>query len=173
MFGEGDRHPVLLIVGEQPGDQEDRAGRPFVGPSGKLLDAALEKAGIERSDAYVTNAVKHFKWTPDARGKRRIHQKPNAAEIGACVPWLDAEIDTLRPRVLLALGATAARALFGSKVKVMADRGRVLETTRADAGFVTVHPSAVLRSPGGDERRAAEKAFVADIAKVAKYLGRR
>jgi uracil-DNA glycosylase len=159
-----------MIVGEQPGDQEDRAGHPFVGPSGKLLDAALEKAGVDRADAYVTNAVKHFKWTPDARGKRRIHQKPNSAEIGACHPWLDAEIDTLRPRVLLALGATAAKALFGGKVKVMADRGRVLQTEHAEAGFVTVHPSAVLRSPSGDDRRAAEKAFIADIVKVAKYL---
>ena len=170
VFGEGPRRPALMIVGEQPGDQEDRSGHPFVGPAGQLLDAALESAGVDRDATYVTNAVKHFKWTLDERGKRRIHQKPNGAEIRACHPWLDAEIDTLKPRVLLALGATAAKALLGPATRVTVQRGKVLETALAEAAFVTVHPSAVLRSPSG-ERAAAERAFRRDIEKVAKYLG--
>ena len=158
-----------MIVGEQPGDQEDRAGHPFVGPSGKLLDRALELAGIDRDATYVTNAVKHFKWTPDARGKRRIHQTPNSSEIGACHPWLDAEINTIKPTIILALGAIAAKSLFGPKTLVTKQRGRVLATTLADAGFVTVHPSAVLRAPP-EERALAEKAFVNDLKKVARHL---
>jgi uracil-DNA glycosylase len=172
VFGEGARTPLLMIVGEQPGDQEDRAGHPFVGPSGKLLDSALEEAGIERESTYITNAVKHFKWAPDARGKRRIHKTPNSSEIGACHPWLDAEINTLKPTIILALGATAAKALFGPKTLVTKQRGRLIKTTLAEAGFVSVHPSAVLRAPS-EERRAAEKAFVADVKKVARYLSSR
>jgi uracil-DNA glycosylase family protein len=171
VFGEGSRAPVLMIVGEQPGDQEDRAGHPFVGPAGKLLDRALEAAAIDRESAYVTNAVKHFKWAPDARGKRRIHKTPNSSEIGACHPWLDAEINTLKPTVILALGAIAAKALFGPKTLVTKQRGRLISTTLADAGFVTVHPSAVLRAPDA-ERAAAEKAFVVDLKKVARYLAK-
>ena len=171
VFGEGSRSPALMIVGEQPGDQEDRAGHPFVGPSGKLLDRVLEQAGIDRERTYVTNAVKHFKWAPDARGKRRIHKTPNSAEIRACNPWLEAEMETTRPRVILALGATAAKALFGSKIRVTVDRGRVLKTPHADAGFVTVHPSSILRAPD-EERARALKALEADLRKVAKYLSR-
>ncbi|MDB4880831.1 MAG: Phage polymerase-related protein [Gemmatimonadetes bacterium] len=169
VFGEGARRAALMLVGEQPGDKEDLAGHPFVGPSGALLDSALERAGIARGDAYVTNAVKHFKWVPDGQGKRRIHKSPNAAEMRACQPWLDAELAVVRPRVIVALGATAARALFGPTVRVLAQRGRVLPTALADAGFVTVHPSAVLRTPSADHA-AAEKAFVDDLKKVARYL---
>ena len=169
VFGEGSRSPNIMFVGEQPGDQEDLAGHPFVGPSGKLLDKALERAGLDRSDAYVTNAVKHFKWVPAERGKRRIHKTPNATEIRACHPWLDAEIAAVKPRVIVALGATAAKAVFGPAVKVTVQRGRVLRTPLAEAGFATVHPSSVLRAPG-DLRADAEKAFMADLKKVARYL---
>jgi DNA polymerase len=169
VFGEGSRSPDIMFVGEQPGDQEDLAGHPFVGPSGKLLDRALERAGLDRSETYVTNAVKHFKWVPAERGKRRIHKTPNATEIRACHPWLDAEIAAVKPRVIVALGATAAKAVFGPSVKVTVQRGRVLRTPLAEAGFATVHPSSVLRAPG-DLRADAEKAFMADLKKVARYL---
>jgi DNA polymerase len=169
VFGVGPSRAMLMLVGEQPGDQEDVIGLPFVGPAGKLLDGALERAGIDRGDAYLTNAVKHFKWVPDERGKRRIHKTPDSYEMRACHPWLDAEIAVVKPRVIVALGATATKALFGPKVKVLAQRGRKLATPLAEAGFVTVHPSAVLRSPSED-RAAAEKAFVADLKKVARYL---
>jgi DNA polymerase len=172
VFGEGARTSTIMFVGEQPGDQEDLAGHPFVGPSGKLLDAALERAGIDRSDAYVTNAVKHFKWVPDANGKRRIHKTPAAGEIRACHPWLEAELATVKPRVVVALGATAAQALFGREFRVTAQRGKVVRTPLAEAGFATVHPSAVLRSPG-DLRAEAERDFVGDLQKVARYLARR
>ena len=158
-----------MFVGEQPGDKEDLAGHPFIGPSGNLLDSALERAGLDRSSAYVTNAVKHFKWVPAERGKRRIHKSPNTLEIRACHPWLDAEIAAVTPRVIVALGATAAKSLFGPKVRVTVQRGRVLRTPLAEAGFATVHPSSVLRAPG-DLRAEAEKAFVADLKKVARYL---
>jgi DNA polymerase len=169
VFGVGPSRATLMLVGEQPGDQEDRLGLPFVGPAGKLLDDALERVGIDRTEAYLTNAVKHFKWVPAERGKRRIHKTPNSAEIRACHPWLDAEIAVVKPRVIVALGATAARAVFGPKVKVLAQRGKKLPTPLGEAGFVTVHPSAVLRTPRED-RAAAEKAFVADLKKVARYL---
>jgi len=172
VFGEGARGATIMLVGEQPGDQEDLAGHPFVGPSGKLLDSALERAGIDRGDAYVTNAVKHFKWVPDGSGKRRIHKTPGASEIRACHPWLDEEIAVIEPRVIVALGATAARALFGPTFRVTVQRGRVVRTPLAEAGFATVHPSAVLRAPS-DLRGEAEKAFVADLKKVAGYLARR
>jgi uracil-DNA glycosylase len=169
VFGEGARKATLMLVGEQPGDREDLAGHPFVGPSGALLDSALERAGIDRADAYVTNAVKHFKWVPDGAGKRRIHKSPNAGEIRACHPWLDAELRVVQPTAIVALGATAAKALFGPKVRVLAQRGTRLPTELAKAGFVTVHPSAVLRTPSA-EHAAAERAFVADLTKVARWL---
>jgi DNA polymerase len=172
VFGAGARASQIMLVGEQPGDQEDLAGRPFVGPSGRLLDSALERAGLERKDVYVTNAVKHFKWVPDGSGKRRIHKSPNAAEVRACHPWLDEEIAVVEPRVIVALGATAARALFGPTIRVTVQRGRTIRTTLAEAGFATVHPSAVLRAPS-ELRADAEKAFVSDLKKVAAYLARR
>jgi DNA polymerase len=171
VFGEGGRSPAVMFVGEQPGDQEDLAGHPFVGPSGKLLDSALERAGLDRDDAYVTNAVKHFKWVPDERGKRRIHKSPNAGEIRACHPWLDAEIAAVQPRIIVALGATAAKAVFGPTTRVTAQRGKTLRTPLAEAGFATVHPSSVLRAPG-ELRAEAEKAFVDDLKKVARYLAK-
>jgi len=172
VFGEGAKSPTIMIVGEQPGDQEDLAGRPFVGPSGRLLDSALERAGLDRAEAYVTNAVKHFKWVPDGSGKRRIHKTPGSSEIRACHPWLEEEIAVLEPRIILALGATAARALFGPTFRVTVQRGKALSTPLAEAGFATVHPSAVLRAPG-DLRQDAEKAFVGDLKKVARYLAKR
>ena len=169
VFGAGVRTAAMMFVGEQPGDQEDRAGLPFVGPSGRLLDCALERAGLDRREAYVTNAVKHFKWVPDPRGKRRIHKTPNASEIRACNPWLDAELTVVKPRVVIALGATAAKALFGSTFRVTAQRGRALTTPLAEAGFATVHPSSVLRTPG-DLRAEAEREFVSDLKKVARWM---
>jgi uracil-DNA glycosylase family protein len=169
VFGEGARSAAVMFVGEQPGDQEDLAGHPFVGPSGRLLDSALERAGLDRRQAYVTNAVKHFKWVPDPRGKRRIHKTPNASELRACAPWLDAELTVVKPQVLVALGATAAKALFGRSFRVTAQRGRPVATPHAEAGFATVHPSAVLRAPG-DLRADAERQFVNDLKKVARWM---
>jgi DNA polymerase len=171
VFGEGSRSATVMFVGEQPGDQEDRAGHPFVGPSGRLLDAALERAGLDRDDAYVTNAVKHFKWVPDGTGKRRIHKTPSTSEVRACHPWLEAEIAVVKPRVIVALGATAAKAVYGPAFRVTVERGRTLRTPLAEAGFATVHPSAVLRSPR-ELRGEAEDAFVDDLEKVARYLAR-
>jgi uracil-DNA glycosylase len=150
-----------MLVGEQPGDKEDREGEPFVGPAGKLLDKALAEAGIERSEAYLTNAVKHFKWKP--QGKRRLHQTPRAGEIEACKPWLEAEVAAVEPEALLAMGATAGRALFGSKVRVTKDRGRPLESPLAPLAMITIHPSAILRLRDHDEREAEFAAFVADL----------
>src|SRR5689334_13151326 len=171
VFGEGTRNATVMFVGEQPGDQEDRAGHPFVGPSGKLLDGALERAGLDRSEAYVTNAVKHFKWVPDGSGKRRIHKTPNTSEVRACHPWLDEEIAVVQPRVIVALGATAAKAVFGPAIRVTVQHGKVISTELAEAGFATVHPSSILRAPS-DVRAEAEAQFVADLKKVAKYLAR-
>jgi uracil-DNA glycosylase len=171
VFGEGARTATLMFVGEQPGDQEDRAGLPFVGPAGRLLDVALERAGLERSDAYVTNAVKHFKWVPDGSGKRRIHKTPSSGEVRACHPWLENEIAVVKPRVIVALGATAAKALFGPTIRVTTQHGKVIRTPLAEAGFATVHPSSVLRAPS-DVREEAEQAFVDDLKKVARYLAR-
>jgi uracil-DNA glycosylase len=171
VFGEGARTATLMFVGEQPGDQEDRAGLPFVGPAGRLLDVALERAGLERSDAYVTNAVKHFKWVPDGSGKRRIHTTPSSGEVRACHPWLENEIAVVKPRVIVALGATAAKALFGPTIRVTTQHGKVIRTPLAEAGFATVHPSSVLRAPS-DVREEAEQAFVDDLKKVARYLAR-
>jgi DNA polymerase len=169
VFGEGPRRATLLVVGEQPGDAEDRAGHPFVGPSGALLDRALEAVGIDRDDVYVTNAVKHFKWSREARSTRRLHKTPNASELRACRPWLDQEIRLVRPVAILCLGATAAKALLGRTFSVLKHRGVPMESEWADAIFATVHPSAVLRTPSG-ERAAAERKFVSDLRRVAKHL---
>ncbi|HTI65245.1 MAG TPA: UdgX family uracil-DNA binding protein [Gemmatimonadaceae bacterium] len=169
VFGEGPATAHVMVVGEQPGDAEDRAGRPFVGPSGRLLDHAFDAAGIDRDDVYVTNAVKHFKWAKDARTKRRIHKTPNAGEVRACHPWLEHEIALVKPRVIVCLGATAAKALLGRTFSVMKHRGIQLESTWAPAVFATVHPSAVLRAPR-QERALAEKLFVSDMRAVGRYL---
>ena len=169
VFGEGLKRSRLMLVGEQPGDREDLAGRPFVGPAGRLLDEALAEAGIARADAYLTNAVKHFKW--EARGKRRIHQKPNWSEIGACRPWLEAELAVVAPEVLVCLGATAAQALLGRDVRVTRDRGRLLESALAPAALATVHPSSILRAPDEAARRGERAAFVDDLRVAANLLG--
>jgi uracil-DNA glycosylase family protein len=165
VFGEGSPKAEIVLVGEQPGDQEDLSGRPFVGPAGRLLDKALEQAGIDRRLAYVTNVVKHFKWQP--RGKRRIHQKPNAAEIAACRPWLDAELAVVKPKVLVCLGATAAQALLGRQFRVSRDRGVPVESDLAPVVMATVHPSAILRS---DDREQELALFVEDLRRVAEAL---
>ena len=168
VFGEGARRARLVLVGEQPGDREDREGSPFVGPSGALLDAALAEAGIARSDAYVTNVVKHFKWEP--RGKKRIHQKPNAVEIAACRPWLDAELAVVRPEVLVCLGATAARALLGPAFRVTRHRGEAVPSALAPKVMATVHPSSILRAPDDASRRRERALFVRDLRAAAAFL---
>ena len=168
VFGEGPARARLMLVGEQPGDQEDVEGHPFVGPAGRLLDRALAEAGIARDDVYVTNVVKHFKWEP--RGKRRIHAKPRISEIRACRPWLDTEIALIKPRALVCLGATAAQALLGSTFKVSTQRGKFVESPLAPVVMATVHPSSVLRAQTDDERRVAMEAFVADLRILAKKL---
>jgi uracil-DNA glycosylase len=170
VFGAGDAHARLMLVGEQPGHEEDLAGRPFVGPAGKLLDRALAAAGIDRAHVYVTNVVKHFKWEP--RGKRRIHAKPNAAEIAACRPWLDAELELVEPDVLVCLGATAAQALLGRQFRVSKDRGRFVRSPLARHVLATVHPSSILRAPDDETRHAERARFVADLEKVAAVLRR-
>jgi uracil-DNA glycosylase len=169
VFGEGPSNARVVVVGEQPGDAEDRAGRPFVGPSGKLLDRAFDSAGIDREDVYVTNAVKHFKWAKDARSTRRIHNTPNAGEVRACAPWLEAELSLIKPDVIICLGATAAKALLGRTFSVMKQRGVAIESEWAPAVFATVHPSAVLRAPK-EQRTIAERLFIADVRKVGRYL---
>jgi uracil-DNA glycosylase len=168
VFGEGLAKAEIMLVGEQPGDQEDLAGKPFVGPAGRLLDAALEEAGIDRKLAYVTNVVKHFKWQP--RGKRRIHQKPNAAEVAACRPWLEAELAVVKPSVLVLLGATAAQSLLGSSFRVTKMRGVPVESDLAPNVIATVHPSSILRAPDEEARGQAMRDFVADLKVVAKLL---
>jgi uracil-DNA glycosylase family protein len=165
VFGEGLVGASVLFVGEQPGDQEDQQGRPFVGPAGRLFDQALEDVGIDRAQIYVTNAVKHFKWQP--RGKRRIHQKPTWAEMTACKPWLEAELEVVQPRVLVALGATAGQALFGRQFRVTKQRGELIDSPLADSVLATIHPSAILRAEDRDREYAG---FVADLAKVAELL---
>jgi uracil-DNA glycosylase len=165
VFGEGTQSAELVLVGEQPGDQEDLDGRPFVGPAGRLLDQALEEAGIDRKLAYVTNVVKHFKWQP--RGKRRIHQKPNASEIAACRPWLDAELSVVKPKALVCLGATAAQALLGRQFRVSKERGVPVESDLAPVVMATVHPSSILRS---ENREQELELFVQDLRQVAKAL---
>jgi DNA polymerase len=168
VFGEGAATAEVMFVGEQPGNDEDLAGHPFVGPAGRILNDALEQAGIDRGRTYVTNVVKHFKWVP--RGKRRIHAKPKAGEIGACRPWLDAEIAVVHPRIIVCLGATAAKALLGSSFKVSVDRGRFVESPLAPLVTATVHPSSILREPDSDARREAMRTFVKDLKKVASRL---
>ena len=168
VFGEGVARAELVLVGEQPGDAEDRQGHPFVGPAGRLLDDALAEAGIDRRDVYITNVVKHFKFM--RRGKRRIHKKPNAEEVRACRPWLDAEIGVLRPTGLVCLGATAAQALLGSKATVGAHRGKFVDSDVADWITVTVHPSSILRAPDDAARRHERAAFVRDLRAIARKL---
>jgi len=168
VFGEGARTADVMLVGEQPGDREDVEGAPFVGPAGKLLDRALEEAGIDRRKVHVTNAVKHFKWTP--RGKRRIHKRPGAEEIRACRPWLDAEMEVVKPRVLVALGATAAQALLGRQFRLTEHRGEFVESPLAPLVTATVHPSSILRAPDDASRHQAMEAFVADLQVVARAL---
>jgi uracil-DNA glycosylase family protein len=168
VFGDGPAHAPLMLIGEQPGDQEDRVGRPFVGPAGQLLDRCLAAAGIDRGGAYVSNVVKHFKWVP--RGKRRIHGKPNAREIQACRPWLEAEIAAIRPKVLVCLGATAAQAMLGRAFRVSLDRGRPVPSPLAPHVLATVHPSALLRLRDPEERSAAIERFTADLAAAARLL---
>ena len=166
VFGAGSRSSAAMFVGEQPGDREDREGRPFVGPAGRVFDEALELAGIDRRTVYVTNAVKHFKWEP--RGKRRIHVKPSWSELAACRLWLDAELAVVRPRVLVCLGATAAQSLLGRRFRVTRERGAWIESDLADRITATIHPSAILRA--GDERDKEMAAFIADLKLVASVL---
>ena len=170
VFGEGRAGARLMVVGEQPGDREDVEGRPFVGPSGRLLDTAFAEAGIERDDIYVSNVVKHFKWERGGKGNRRIHKKPNDAEIRACRPWLDAEIALVQPQVILCLGATAAQALLGKQFRVTRDRGKPIESPLARTVMATVHPSAVLRAPDAAARARAEREFIADVKAAAASL---
>ncbi len=168
VFGEGPRKAEMMLVGEQPGDAEDVAGHPFVGPAGKLLGRALEEAGIDRTRVYVTNIVKHFKWEP--RGKRRIHAKPNGAEIAACRPWLETEIALVKPRILVCLGATAAQALLGKSFRVTQQRGRFVESPLAPRVTATAHPSSILRAPDDESRRAEMRRFVQDLKRAAAEL---
>jgi DNA polymerase len=170
VFGEGPPRARVVLVGEQPGDKEDIAGRPFVGPAGKLLDRALGEAGIDREAIYMTNAVKHFKWKPDRGGKRRLHDKPGWTEIGACLPWLTAELAVVRPRVVVPMGATAAQALLGREARVTALRGQRLEHELAPCVVVTAHPSSVLRARDSAAREEAFAALVADLAVAAGAL---
>jgi len=168
VFGEGTSTARAIFIGEQPGDSEDKLGRPFVGPAGKLLDRALEQAGIDRELVYVTNVVKHFKWTP--RGKRRLHEKPNAREIAACRPWLEAEIAVVKPRVLVLLGATAAQAILGRSFKVTQQRGQILASDLAPRVMATVHPSSLLRAPDEETRRRETQRFVEDLSGIAPLV---
>src|ERR1041385_7335865 len=161
VFGEGPRAATMMLVGENRGDYEDVAGKPFVGPAGKIMDQALEEAGIDRKQIYVTNAVKHFKWEP--RGKRRIHKKPNSREIAACRPWLEAELRIVRPKLLLCLGATAAQAIFGPSFRVTRERGKLLSSELAPKSMATVHPSSLLRQPDETSRRREYEKFVVDL----------
>lgn len=168
MFGEGPAKARVMLVGETPGDREDLAGHPFVGPAGRELDKALESVGLDRREVYVTNAVKHFKYR--ARGKRRIHQKPDAAEVNACRPWLEAELQAVAPEVLIVLGATAARSLLGPKFRVMAQRGELLDSDLAPIVMATIHPSAILRA--GERRHAERQAFTEDLRVAATAIKR-
>ena len=168
VFGEGAPHAKVLFVGEQPGDKEDLAGKPFVGPAGRILDKGLDAAGIDRSEVYVTNAVKHFKWEP--RGKRRIHKKPNQLEITACRPWLDAEIQVVKPEVVVCLGATAAQALLGKQFKVTQRRGELISHELAPYILATVHPSSILRTQDDQSRHDEMARFIEDLRQVATAL---
>jgi len=168
VFGEGKRRATVLFIGEQPGNDEDLQGRPFVGPAGRLLDEALEETGIDRRQTYVTNVVKHFKWEP--RGKRRIHKKPNSTEIQACRPWLEAEIAAVKPRVIVCLGATAAQTLLGKEFRVSRQRGQPIPSPLAHTVIATVHPSSILRAPDEQSRRSEMQAFIDDLKIVADAL---
>jgi uracil-DNA glycosylase len=168
VFGEGSSEAKVVLVGEQPGNDEDLEGRPFVGPAGKLLDRCLVEAGIDRDEVYVTNAVKHFKWAPS--GKRRLHKKPNSREIAACRPWLDAELAVLEPEVVVALGATAAQALLGKDFRVTQQRGQLIDSPLARYVMATVHPSSILRAPDEATRHKEQGRFVADLKKVAEVI---
>jgi DNA polymerase len=168
VFGEGARRVKVMFIGEQPGNEEDLSGRPFVGPAGRLLDDALDTAGIDRKQTYVTNVVKHFKWEP--RGKRRIHKKPNSLEIAACRPWLEAEIALIKPDVIVALGATAAQALLGPQFRVTKQRGEFIPSTLAPYVMATVHPSSILRAPDDETRHLELQLFVGDLKKLAKVI---
>ena len=170
VLGEGRVGAEVMLVGEQPGDQEDLQGRPFVGPAGKVLDKALEAAGIDRDDVYVTNAVKHFKWEP--RGKRRIHKKPSGMQIAACRPWFDAEVEAVKPQIIVAMGATAAQALLGRNFKVTQERGKLISTGPLPV-VATVHPSSILRAPDSDTRHAEMARFIEDLRVVAAQIGNR
>ena len=169
VFGEGSKGATMMLVGEQPGDYEDVAGKPFVGPAGKIMDRALEEAGIDRSKVYVTNAVKHFKWEP--RGKRRIHQKPNSREIAACRPWLEAELRVVKPKLVVAMGATAAQTIFGPSFRVTRERGKLLSSKLAPRVLATVHPSSLLRQPDEESREREYKLFVADLRAALRAAG--
>jgi uracil-DNA glycosylase len=171
VFGEGSVTARVMMVGEQPGDKEDLQGRPFVGPAGGILDKALAAAGIDRNDVYVTNIVKHFKWEP--RGKRRLHKKPNALEINACRPWLEAEIKVVKPEVVVLLGATAAQGIMGNQFRVTKQRGQWVQSNIAPLVLATVHPSSILRAPDDDSRHEEMRKFVADLKKVAVQLQQR
>lgn len=164
VFGEGPQDSKIVLVGEQPGDQEDIQGKPFVGPAGKLLDTALFEAGVDRNKVYITNAVKHFKWEP--RGKHRIHKKPNSAEIAACRPWLDAEIAAIQPKIIVCLGATAAQSLLGRDFRVTQHRGEFLKSSLAPYVMATVHPSSILRAPDDETRDSEMARFIADLHKI-------
>lgn len=166
VFGEGPRNSEMMLIGEQPGDHEDLSGKPFVGPAGKIMDRALEEAGIDRKKIYVTNTVKHFKWEP--RGKRRIHKKPNAREIAACKPWLESELRIVRPKIVVAMGATAAKAIFGPSFRVTRQRGKVLSSELAPRVVATVHPSSLLRQPDEESREREYKNFVSDLRVAVK-----
>jgi uracil-DNA glycosylase family protein len=168
VFGEGRPSSLIMFVGEQPGDKEDLSGRPFVGPAGALLDKALEEAGIDRAKVYVTNVVKHFKWEP--RGKRRIHKKPNAAEITACRPWLESEIGVIRPKAIICLGSTAAQAVISPKFRVSVQRAQFVESPLAEYVTATVHPSSILRAPTDEARRLERERFVDDLRKIRKVV---
>jgi DNA polymerase len=170
VFGEGAREARLMLVGEQPGDREDREGEPFVGPAGRILAQALEGAGIDRGEVYLTNAVKHFKWRP--QGKRRLHQTPRAGEVAACRPWLEAELEAVQPAALLALGATAAKALYGPSVRVTKDRGRLIESELAPVAALTIHPSAVLRLREHEERDEALGGLIDDVRHIAGEMAK-
>lgn len=170
VFGEGLPRARIMLVGEQPGDQEDRVGRPFVGPAGRVLDLALSKAGIDRTQVYVTNVVKHFKWSPAERGKRRIHKKPRYSEMQACRPWLDAELELVQPQVLVCLGASAAQSLLGRGFRVSQQRGQLLESELAPFVIATVHPSSILRAQDENSRHLQMEAFIDDLKKVAQVL---
>lgn len=169
VFGEGPKQSPIMLVGEQPGDYEDVAGKPFVGPAGKIMNRALEEAGIDRKKVYVTNAVKHFKWEP--RGKRRIHKKPNAREIAACRPWLEAELRVVKPKLLVCLGATAAQAILGPTFRVTRERGKVLSSEFAPRVMATVHPSSLLRQRDEASREREYKHFVTDLRVAVKAAG--